>query len=132
MRSDYTSVAVLLAGAALGGLVVTGESPSAQPSRIAVSFSTESADARLGCSAATRRVVRRFTQAVTNGDVDRADKSFAREPAFEWYSTTAPGLRLNADARDRTTLRAYFRGRIARHEQPSLSTSARRSPSRNQ
>jgi len=52
--------------------------------------------------------------------VDRADKTFAREPAFEWYSTTAPGSRLNAAAYDRTTLRAYFRGRIARHERLRL------------
>jgi hypothetical protein len=115
-----TGVAALFAGAALGGVTLPAEARDARPMRIAGSSPTSSPDARPGCSAATRRVVRRFTQAVTNGDADRADKAFAREPPFEWYSTTAPGERLNAAAHDRTTLRAYFSSRIERHEQLRL------------
>lgn len=43
-----------------------------------------------------------------------------REPAFEWYSTTAPGARLRAASHRRATLRAYFRGRIRQHERLRL------------
>lgn len=111
---------MLLAGAALGGLLLTAASPDTEALQVASSSSMVSTSKRPGCSTATRRLVRRFTQAASNGNADRADKTFAREPAFEWYSTTAPGARFNAAARDRTTLRAYLGGRIARHERLRL------------
>jgi len=67
-------------------------------------------------SPTTKRLVRSFARAVSIGDLDRADRAFAREPAFQWYSTTAPARRLRAAAFDRASLRAYFRRRLARHE----------------
>ena len=39
------------------------------------------------------------------------DGLFDREPAFQWYSTTAPGERLGAAAYDRSTLIRYFEQR---------------------
>jgi hypothetical protein len=112
------TAAALLATAVFGELPLTTSGDAHALS--AAASSTVSAATHTNCAATTRRIVRRFTHAVTDGNADRANKTFASEPAFEWYSTTAPGARLNAVARDRTTLLGYFRDRIARHERLRL------------
>ena len=71
-------------------------------------------------SVTTMRLVRRFTRALTTGDRPAADRSFAREPAFQWYSTGAPGARLRAASHNRRTLRAYLRRRVEQHERLRL------------
>ncbi|MEA2633683.1 MAG: hypothetical protein QOH92_450 [Chloroflexota bacterium] len=41
---------------------------------------------------------------------------------FSWYSTDAPGERLNAEAEDRGTLMAYFAARHQQHERLALNS----------
>lgn len=65
-------------------------------------------------------LVGRFLGAFNKGDLDELDVIFAREPEFEWYSTGAPGERLDPSARDRPSLVPYFRDRHAVREQLSL------------
>jgi hypothetical protein len=115
VRAARCGAAIQLAVAALGGLALIGGAHAP-----ALPTAAAAATTRSNCTSTTRQVVKRFTRAIRDGSADRADKTYAREPAFEWYSTTAPGTRLNADARDRTTLREYFRDRIARHERLRL------------
>ena len=51
------------------------------------------------------------------GRFARLDALFADEPAFQWYSSPAPGRRLNRAAMQRRTLIPYFRRRHERHEE---------------
>lgn len=54
----------------------------------------------------------RFIRAFNDGDFEGLDVIFAQEPDFEWYSTGAPGERLQLPiASDRATLVPYFRER---------------------
>lgn len=72
--------------------------------------------------AAARTAVTRFAADLSAGRLAAADRRWAREPAFEWYSTPAPGERIGAGALDRSTLRAYFRARIAARERLRVSS----------
>jgi hypothetical protein len=65
-------------------------------------------------------LVRRFTDAFNTGDLRALDAVFAREPEFEWYSTDAPGERLQASAFDRSSLMPYFASRHAAGERLAL------------
>ena len=56
-------------------------------------------------------LVRRFSGAFNGGDAAELERIFAQEPEFEWYSTNAPGERLDPVARDRASLVPYFRDR---------------------
>ncbi len=60
--------------------------------------------------------VNRFVAAFNRGDSKALAAVWAPEPDFQWYSTTAPGARLNAKASDRASLLPYFRGRHAQAE----------------
>lgn len=108
--SHYGILSLAVAG--VSALLLIGDNGLPAPPTAAMA----STPARSKCVTGTRDVVRRFTRAIRDANADRADDAFAPEPAFQWYSTTAPGARLNAAAVDRTTLRAYFRDRVARHE----------------
>jgi hypothetical protein len=82
---------------------------------VALTPATRAAPAR--CSdAAARRLVERFAADFSAGRLRATDALWARGPAFAWYSTSAPGARVGARATDRSTLRAYFRSRIAAGE----------------
>ncbi len=52
-----------------------------------------------------------FLAAFNSGDLRKLDSLFARQPAFAWYSSNAPGSRLNRAAERRGNLVAYFRSR---------------------
>jgi hypothetical protein len=77
----------------------------------------EPADARADCS--HRKVswrVNRFADDFSHQRLRRTDRAFSSRREFRWYSTTAPGARLDPEARRRNTLRAYFRQRMAQQE----------------
>ena len=61
-----------------------------------------------------------FLAAFNAGDLNAVDSIFAREPEFEWYSTGAPGERLDPIARDRPSLGPYFAVRHAAGERLAL------------
>ena len=70
-----------------------------------------------GCSAdATKALVRSFVQGYGAGHVRAIDRMFAPEPRFQWFSSGKPGDRAQPAADDRSTLRAYFRARVRKHE----------------
>jgi hypothetical protein len=62
-----------------------------------------------------RQVVERFIDAFNRGDLARLDL-LVTDQLFAWYSTDAPGPRFNAEAKDRSTLMAYFAARHQQHE----------------
>jgi len=49
-----------------------------------------------------------FVESFNRGDVARLDGLFASSPGFEWYSSNAPGRRVQPAATSRSTLGAYF------------------------
>jgi hypothetical protein len=71
-----------------------------------------------GCRAApTKAVVKRFFIALSAGRVRDLDEFFAPATRFRWYANAVrPGLRLNDDALDRSSLLGYLQDRQARHE----------------
>ena len=62
-----------------------------------------------------RQVVERFIDAFNRGDLAQLDL-LVTDQLFAWYSTDAPGPRFNAEAKDRSTLMAYFAARHQQHE----------------
>lgn len=74
-------------------------------------------DTHARCDSPTaERLVRAFARALSRGDARGAERLWAPEPGFQWYSTSAPGERLRAAAKDRASLLGYLRARAARHE----------------
>jgi len=64
-------------------------------------------------------LVRAFVSSYNAGQVASADRLWASEPRFEWFSAGAPrspARRLGTAAYDRSSLRAYFRARADSHE----------------
>jgi hypothetical protein len=57
-----------------------------------------------------RELVNSFLAAFNDGEVGKLDKLVSTR-AFVWWSTDAPGQRIQADARERSTLVAYFADR---------------------
>lgn len=79
------------------------------------------ADRARPCRAAeVKSTVGRFIDAFNEGDSGRLDRVFAGERDFQWYSTGAPGARLNEAAHDRSTLLTYFARRHAQGERLEL------------
>jgi hypothetical protein len=77
--------------------------------------------AAAGCSTSSvKSTVRAFASAYDRGRASIAERYFAPEPTFEWFSTGPPGSRLGAPARDRATLRAYLAARARLHEKLSI------------
>jgi hypothetical protein len=72
------------------------------------------------CSAGSRQLVQSFVDSFNNGDALQLDRLFAGLGLFEWYSTDAPGERINNEAKDRSSLLAYFAKRHNRHERLEL------------
>jgi hypothetical protein len=73
------------------------------------------------CTAAAKtHLVDAFVASFNNGKVEASDRVWAPAPRFQWYSTTRPGKRLGSSAKDRSTLAAYFRGRVRKHEKIRL------------
>jgi hypothetical protein len=66
-----------------------------------------------------RHVVERFIGAFNLGDIVQLDQLVSSQQ-FVWYSTDAPGQRLNAEADDRGNLMAYFAARHGQHERLAL------------
>jgi len=58
-----------------------------------------------------RRVVERFVRVFNARSIPALDRVFAPAASFNWYSTGGPGVRLDPDARNRSTLMSYFRAR---------------------
>ena len=61
------------------------------------------------------QVVGRFVDAFNKGDLAQLNQ-LVSEQRFGWYSSDAPGQRLEAEATDRATLMAYFAARHQQHE----------------
>lgn len=69
------------------------------------------------CNAAeTGQVVQRFINSFDRGDIRELDQVVAGADLFQWYSTDAPGQRIDPGARDRDSLMAYFEKRHEEHE----------------
>jgi len=78
------------------------------------------ADAVAGsCTAvATTALVRQFVARYNSADATAADRLFAPAPRFQWFSSAQRA----GDAKDRATLRAYFRSRALVHERLRIVT----------
>jgi hypothetical protein len=68
---------------------------------------------------ASRQLVELFISSFNKGDTAELDRLFSSD-VFEWYSTDAPGTRVNQAAYDRAGLMAYFAERHREHEQLKL------------
>lgn len=70
-----------------------------------------------------RRLVTEFISAINAGNAQSLQRLVTKSgQGFEWYSTDKPGQRINAAARDRAGLGAYFMQRHAAHEVLRLTT----------
>jgi hypothetical protein len=107
------AVAIL---AALLGLAGCG-TPSVQ-----TSTALQLTDAAAKCDAGSRQLVESFVASFNSGDALQLDRLFAGpgHGLFEWYSTDAPGERINDAAKDRSSLMAYFAERHNHHERLEL------------
>lgn len=72
------------------------------------------------CSAGSRQLVESFVDSFNSGDALQLDRLFAAPGLFQWYSTDAPGERINDEAKDRISLMAYFAKRHNHHERLEL------------
>ena len=72
--------------------------------------------------AATKALIRSFVTGYARGDVAAIERLFAPAPRFLWYSAIAPGRRLGAASKRRSTLASYFRARVRRHERLRITT----------
>src|SRR5829696_7517585 len=84
----------------------------------ALSAGTAATAAQSVESCEARPVVEQFFAALAAGDLDRLDELFAAESeGWTWYSISdLVGQRLGPASMRRSSLRAYFAARIARHE----------------
>jgi hypothetical protein len=72
------------------------------------------------CTGSTsRQLVESFINSFSKGDTAELDRLFS-SAVFEWYSTDAPGARVDQEAYDRAGLMAYFAERHREHEQLKL------------
>jgi hypothetical protein len=105
--------AVLLATVGCGG------NPEANPPAQAATTTSATITAIPCVSEEVRSLVVGFFEAFNRGEAARLDRLFAASD-FEWYSTDAPGARLNSAAYDRKALVNYFGERHARGERLEL------------
>jgi len=90
------------------GRTASGEAVSA----VTTSASVAAQSSAGACTIAkARQTFAEFVTAFNRGDLRKLDSLFARQPAFAWYSSNAPGRRLNRAAERRGTLIAYLRDR---------------------
>lgn len=73
------------------------------------------------CTAkATKALVHRFVADYNGGRIAAADRLWAPEPRFQWFSSRGPERRLGSSAYDRATLSSYIRARMRFHERIRL------------
>ena len=83
---------------------------------------TRSFSAATTCTAdLVHEIVPQFIDAFNRGDLTALDRLFS-DTVFSWYSTDAPGPRLGAAAKDRSTLITYFATRHRAHERLDLTS----------
>ena len=115
MSSERLAKSLRLLGLALG-LTLTlllGASGTAENEAMAGSVSQGAA----ACTERTsRQLVESFISSFNKGDTAQLDRLFSPD-VFDWYSTDAPGARVNQEAYDRAGLMAYFAERHREHEQ---------------
>jgi len=70
----------------------------------------------------TRAALVSFVGAFNAGNYRRLDALFAGPDWFRWFSSGTPGVRLNPQAQQRSTLIAYFRARHAHRDRVALSS----------
>jgi len=74
-------------------------------------------------SAEVRQLVNRFVQAFNAGDQLALQRLWAQSgQGFDWYSTDAPGQRIDPAGRDRASLGAYFAERHTHRESLRLTS----------
>ena len=76
--------------------------------------------AAANCSAGSRQLVEAFIASFNSGDTLQLDRLFAAPGLFGWYSTDAPGERINDEAKNRSSLMAYFARRHNHKERLEL------------
>jgi len=70
--------------------------------------------ASAACTASrTKTLIRTFVAEYNRGRADAADRLWAKEPYFQWFSAAG---RYGPKAYDRASLAPYFRGRVLLHE----------------
>ena len=90
-------------------------------SLVLVGCGPQSSSPTTACSAGSRQLVGSFVQSFNSGDAQALDHLVAESGrGFVWYSTDAPGERINDQARDRGTLLVYFADRHDHHERLEL------------
>jgi len=83
-----------------------------------VSSSTAQSNGGPSCSKqASQKTFERFIYAYNEGNLERLNSLFAKDPKFQWYSTGAPGPRSGEASFQRGTLTRYFRARHDIHDQ---------------
>jgi len=115
--SSRRAAPVFVAG--LLGLLLTGCSPSTSGQTPDLPRPTVSPDGSSCAERETRDLLNQFLAAFNSGDVGQLD-SLVSTRAFVWWSTDAPGRRIDPDARDRTTLMDYFASRHRQHDHLDL------------
>jgi len=69
------------------------------------------------CTAdATKALIQSFVRGYAAGHVAAIDRMFAPAPRFAWFSAGKPQSRLGMPSHARSTLAAYFRARVRKHE----------------
>ena len=116
----------VLAVAAVASLLsacATNETPAATTAsnpamtRAASSRSAPTSYTANCMSAEVHELVNRFVHAFNAGDQSTLQRLWAQSGhGFEWYSTDAPGRRIDRSARDRASLGSYFAERHALRE----------------
>lgn len=72
--------------------------------------------------AETRSALVSFVRAFNAGDDRQLNRLFAGRSWFRWYSSSAPGVRVGAQAQQRRTLIGYFKQRHAQRDRIRLSS----------
>jgi hypothetical protein len=109
----------------------TGSGPHASPAASRASSSVTASSptpgppkASANCTATeVRALIDQFVRAFNAGDQPALQRLWARAGhGFAWYSTDAPGRRIDPAARDRSSLGAYFAERHAHQEAVRLTS----------
>jgi hypothetical protein len=105
----------------------------ATPTAVAMAAGPSRRTVATACDANTATsLVRAFVVAFNHGQAVAAAKTWAHEPAFQWFSSNPPGERLGSAAYDRASLTSYFRSRARIHELLKITQfKARYDPNRN-
>jgi hypothetical protein len=101
--------------------VATGSATATATATVPSAMASGLRGREVGCTAdAAEALVRHFVGSFNRGHVAAANRLWALEPYFQWYSTSGAGRRLGTRAYDRSTLASYFAGRARAHEKIRL------------